>query len=383
MTKFMSELAASLEPYVPGEQPKDKKYIKLNTNENPYPPSQKVIDAIASASADLRLYPDPDATAVRRAAAQHCCRALKLTGTSAIDEDNVFVGNGSDEVLAFIFPTFFKGKKIAFADITYSFYPVYSSLFEVHYEKLPLTDDFSVKIEQYTDDILSGVYGDIGGIMLCNPNAPTGRALPLADIEHIVKSNSERIVIVDEAYVDFGAESAVSLVNKYENLLVTQTLSKSRQLAGMRVGIAIGCKELIAALNVVKNSFNSYTADRLGIAAAEAAFNDEAYFNETREKIMNTRDRVTEALCGLGFDVIPSSANFIFAQPPAFEHAKGGTDDETDAGAMFRMLREVGVLVRYFNKPRINNRLRITIGTQEEMDALVDAVKSILGKQEA
>ena len=381
MTKFMSELAASLEPYVPGEQPKDRKYVKLNTNENPYPPSQRVMEAIASASADLRLYPDPDATAVRRAAAQHCCRALNLTGAAAIDEDNIFVGNGSDEVLAFIFPTFFKGKRIAFADITYSFYPVYASLFEVPYEKLPLLDDFSINMEQYIKEVPEGTYGSIGGILLCNPNAPTGRALPLEDIEHIVKANEDRLVVVDEAYVDFGAESAVSLVNKYENLLVTQTLSKSRQLAGMRVGIAIGCKDLIAALNAVKNSFNSYTADRLGIAAAEAAFDDEAYFNETREKIMNTRARVTRELCKLGFDVIPSSANFIFAQPPAFVHAPSGAEDETDAGAMFRMLREAGVLVRYFNKPRINNRLRITIGTEEEMTSLVLAVKSILGNQ--
>lgn len=381
MTRFMSELAASLEPYVPGEQPKDKKYIKLNTNENPYPPSQKVLGAIASASADLRLYPDPDATAVRSAVAKHCCRALGLTGGDAVDEDNVFVGNGSDEVLAFIFPTFFKGKKIAFADITYSFYPVYSALFEIPYEKLPLLDDFSINVDQYVKDIPGGAHGSIGGILLCNPNAPTGRALPLADIERIVKANADRIVIVDEAYVDFGAESAVSLVNKHDNLLVTQTLSKSRQLAGMRVGIAIGCKDLIAALNAVKNSFNSYTADRLGIAAATAAFDDDEYFNDTRAKIIAAREHVTEELRSLGFDVIPSSANFIFAQPPAFEHAPGGSGSETDAGAMFRMLREAGVLVRYFNKPRINNRLRITIGTDDEMAALVEAVKDILGKQ--
>ena len=227
-------------------------------------------------------------------------------------------------------------------------------------------------------DIPGGAHGSIGGILLCNPNAPTGRALPLADIERIVKANADRIVIVDEAYVDFGAESAVSLVNKHDNLLVTQTLSKSRQLAGMRVGIAIGCKDLIAALNAVKNSFNSYTADRLGIAAATAAFDDDEYFNDTRARIIAAREHVTKELRSLGFDVIPSSANFIFAQPPEFDHAPGGADGETDAGAMFRMLREAGVLVRYFNKPRINNRLRITIGTEEEMAELVAAVKSIL-----
>lgn len=383
MTKFMSELAASLEPYVPGEQPKDRKYIKLNTNENPYPPSQKVTAAIASAAADLRLYPDPDASAVREAAARYYCSALKLEGADIVDADNIFVGNGSDEVLAFIFPTFFKGKKIAFADITYSFYPVYSQLFEVPFEKLLLNEDFSIDLEQYTKDVPGGKFGDIGGVLLCNPNAPTGRALPLSDVEEIAAANSDRIVIVDEAYVDFGAESAVSLVNRYENLLVTQTLSKSRQLAGMRVGIAVGCKDLIAALNAVKNSFNSYTADRLGIAAATAAFDDVEYFDKTRSAIMATRERVTAQLEEIGFDVIPSGANFIFAEPPTFEHlADEGAPaaDETDAGAMFRMLRSEGILVRYFNKPRINDRLRITIGTDAEMDELVKAVKKILKK---
>ena len=370
MTPFLSKLAASLEPYVPGEQPKDRKYIKLNTNENPYPPSKKVTDAIAAAAADLRLYPDPDATQVRTAAAGYYNRALALSGGDAVDEDNIFVGNGSDEVLAFIFPTFFKGKKIAFADITYSFYPVYSALFEVKYDLLPLKDDFSIDVDQY----VSGLAPDIEGVLLCNPNAPTGRALPLADIERILKANPGRFFVVDEAYVDFGAESVVGLVNRYENLLVTQTLSKSRQLAGMRVGIAIGSKPVIAGLNAVKNSFNSYTADRLGIAAASAAFDDVDYFNETRTKIMATRQRTTEALEKLGFDVIPSGSNFIFAQPPAFSHEEG----VTDAGAMFKLLREKGILVRYFNKPRIDNRLRISIGTDQEMEALTEGIKKLL-----
>ena len=370
MTSFLSELAASLEPYVPGEQPQDRKYVKLNTNENPYPPSEKVLAAIAGAAGDLRLYPDPDATKVRTAAAAYYNHALQLEGADHLDEDNIFVGNGSDEVLAFVFPTFFKGKKIAFADVTYSFYPVYSALYEVSYELLPLTEDFSVDVEQY----VSGLGADIQGVLLCNPNAPTGKALLRKDIERILQANPNRMFVVDEAYVDFGAESVVSLVNRYENLLVTQTLSKSRQLAGMRVGLAIGSKALIEGINAVKNSFNSYSADRLGIAAATAAFEDAAYFDETREKIMATRQRTTEALEALGFDVIPSGTNFVFAQPPAFAHGA----EETDAGAMFRQLRADGVLVRYFKKPRIDNRLRITIGTDEEMDALLTSVKKIL-----
>lgn len=386
MTRFISRLAGSLEPYVPGEQPKDRKYVKLNTNENPYPPSEKVTAAIAAAAKDLRLYPDPDATQVRRAAAGYFNGALGLGGADVLDEDNIFVGNGSDEVLAFIFPTFFKGKKIAFADITYSFYPVYAALFEVPYERLPLKDDFSIDISQYTEGIKNGAYGDIGGVLLCNPNAPTGRALALADIEAIASANCDRLVVVDEAYVDFGTDSAVVLVNRYDNLLVTQTLSKSRQLAGMRVGLAIGCRELIAALNAVKNSFNSYTADRLGIAAASAALEDVEYFDETRHRIMSTRSRVTAELEALGFDVIPSGANFIFAEPPALGRrqdaeasgAEHKENTETDAGYIFRLLREAGILVRYFNKPRIDNRLRITIGTDEEMDIFVEAVKRII-----
>jgi histidinol-phosphate aminotransferase len=370
MTKYLSELAKSLEPYVPGEQPKDKKYVKLNTNENPYPPSQKVAEAIKSEIMNLRLYPDPDATAVRESAAAYYNKKLNLSAGDILDADNIFVGNGTDEVLALIFPAFFKGKKIAFADITYSFYPVYAALFEVEYEILPLTEDFSIDVEQY----ISGISSDVGGILLCNPNAPTGRLLGLEQVEKIAAANQDKLVVVDEAYIDFGGETAVSLVNRYENLLITQTLSKSRQLAGMRAGVAIGCHDLIAGINTVKNSFNSYTADRLAIAAASAAFDDAEYFDETTSKITATRTRITKELESLGFDVIPSGSNFIFAQPPAFEHST----DETDAGAMFRLLREAGVLVRYFNKPRINNRLRISIGTDEEMDTFMAAVKKIL-----
>jgi len=377
MSKYLSDLAKSLDPYVPGEQPKDKKYVKLNTNENPYPPSQKVLDAIATASADLRLYPDPDATAVREAIAKYYNDSLKLQGGDVLDSDNVFIGNGSDEVLAFVFPTFFKGKKIAFADITYSFYPVYCALFEIPYKLLPLTDDFAIDMAAYTgggaDVAAAGEAGvidaDIEGLLLCNPNAPTGRALSLAEVEAILAANSDKLVLVDEAYVDFGGETAVGLVNRYENLLVCQTLSKSRQLAGMRVGAAIACKDVIAGLNSVKNSFNSYTADRLGIAAAKAAFEDVEYFDKTRNQIMATRERAVEELQSLGFDVIPSKANFVFAKP-----------SDMPAAELFKKLRDDGILVRYFSKPRIDDRLRISIGTDEEMDAMIASAKKILGK---
>ncbi len=366
MTKYLSKLAAELEPYVPGEQPKDKKYIKLNTNENPYPPSQAVLEAITRETENLRLYPDPDASALRKAAVGYYNQTLGLSDGDLLTEDNVFIGNGSDEVLAFIFPAFFKGKKIAFADITYSFYPVYSSLFEVPYELLPLTDDFSIDLEQYCGKINS----DIGGLLLCNPNAPTGRALPLADVKRILEANRDRLVVVDEAYVDFGAETAVGLVNRYDNLLVTQTLSKSRQLAGMRIGLAIGSKPLIDGLNTVKNSFNSYTADRLAVVAGAAAFEDTEYFAETRGRIIKTRERITNELKMMGFDVIPSSSNFIFVSPVKIA-----------ASELFSALRERGILVRYFAKPRIDNRLRISIGTDNEMDAFLKAVGEILAER--
>ena len=364
-TTFLSELAAGLEPYVPGEQPKDKKYIKLNTNENPYPPSEAVIRAIEEEAANLRLYPDPDATAVRTAAAEYYNDALQLTGTDRLTEENIFVGNGSDEVLAFLFPTFFKGKKIAFADVTYSFYPVYASLFEVPYELLPLKEDLAVDVEQYC----GGLPGDIGAVLLCNPNAPTGRALQLAEVERILAANPEKLIVVDEAYVDFGAQTAAGAVNRYENLLITQTLSKSRQLAGIRAGIAVASKSLIAGINAVKNSFNSYTADRLAIAAAAAAFRDRQSFDMTREKIISTRQRIEEQLRELGFDVIPSSSNFLFVAPRGIEAAE-----------LFSRLREAGILVRYFAKPRIDDRLRITVGTDEEMDALIREIRNILGR---
>ncbi len=364
MTKFLSDLAAGLEPYTPGEQPKDKKYIKLNTNENPYPPSEHVMFAIEDEMTNLRLYPDPDASIARNAAADYYNKALNLQGKTVLTEENIFIGNGSDEVLALIFPTFFKGKRIAYADITYSFYPVYCALYEVDYKLLSLKDDFSIDVEEYC----TGIDEDIKGILLCNPNAPTSRALTHDEVEHIIASNPDRLVVVDEAYVDFGAETVIDLINKYDNLLVCQTLSKSRQLAGMRIGLAVASKPLIDGLNAVKNSFNSYTADRLGIASCKAAFEDTEYFEETRKKIISTRERTVKELSALGFDIIPPSANFIFAKPPV--HIK--------ASDLFKQLRDKGVLVRYFAKPRIDDRLRISIGTEEEMDGLIAAVKELI-----
>lgn len=363
MTRYLSELASGLEPYVPGEQPKDRKYIKLNANENPYPPSEKVQQAIAAELGSLRMYPDPDAAPARKAAADYYNSALSLTGDDLLTEDNIFVGNGSDEVLAFIFPTFFKGKKIAFADITYSFYPVYCALFEVEYELLPLKEDFSFDLDQYC----GGLSDDIQGLLVCNPNAPTGRALTLSQVEDILRSNRDKLVVVDEAYVDFGAETAAGVIHRHENLLITQTLSKSRQLAGVRAGIAIGSKPLIDGLNAVKNSFNSYTADRLGTAAVKAAFEDVEYFEESIKKVCATREWTTKELEKLGFDVIPSFTNFIFTEPAGISAAE-----------LFKALREEGILVRYFAKPVLDRRLRITIGTDEEMEQMIAAVKKIL-----
>ena len=364
MTRFISDLAESLVPYVPGEQPKDKKYVKLNTNENPYPPSPAVLEAIRKESENLRLYPDPDADAARLAAAEYYNRVLGLEGEALLDKRNFFIGNGSDEILALICPSFFTGKKIAFPDITYTFYPVFASLFQIPYHILPLKEDFSMDL-----DAMKPLPGDVSGMLLCNPNAPTGKALGLEMVKEVLEANRDRLIVVDEAYIDFGGETAAGLVNLYDNLLVVQTLSKSRQLAGIRSGLAIGCRELIGVLDTVKNTFNSYTADRLAIAAAVAAFEDTAYFDETRKKIMETRESVTEELRKMEFDVVESSSNFIFARPPAPLAAK----------ALFMELRNRGVLVRYFDKPRIDDRLRVTIGTPGEMKIFIQTLKEIIG----
>jgi len=351
MSKYWSKLALSLEPYVPGEQLKDKKYIKLNTNENPYPPSPKVIEAIKTAANDsLKLYPDPTGEDLK-------CVLAKYYG---LNKNQVFLGNGSDEVLAFSFMAFFNpDESILFPDITYSFYPVYSNIFKINYEAIPLSEDFSLPLEQF--------FNSKGGVIIPNPNAPTARAISLKNIEEILKKNKEKVVIIDEAYVDFGAESVVGLVDKYPNLLVIQTLSKSRSLAGLRVGYAFGHEELIEGLTRVKDSINSYTLDRLALAGAVAAIKDDEYFQLTRKKIIDTRKSVVSRLEKLGFKVVPSRANFIF-----ISHAK------VKAEEIFLKLKQESVLVRYFKKPRIDNYLRVSIGNDEEMDSLIKALKQVL-----
>ncbi|EXR46652.1 histidinol-phosphate transaminase [Acinetobacter baumannii] len=349
--RFWSPEVRELEPYVPGEQPKIQNLLKLNTNENPYPPSPKVVEAVQAVlheKADvLRLYPDPDATALKQAIAKQ----------QYIDVSQVFVGNGSDEVLAHIFKAFFlQDEPILYPDITYSFYPVYSQFFGTKTKEIPLNENFEIDVRDYTQPN--------GGVIIPNPNAPTSIALSLAEIEQVLQANPDRVVVIDEAYVDFGAESAVSLINRYENLVVCQTTSKSRSLAGLRVGFAIAQSHLIAALEAVKNSFNSYPIDRFAIAAAVASFEDQAYFEEQCQKVISSREKLVRDLTELGFNVLPSKANFIFA-----------THSQHDAGQLAQKLREQGIIVRYFNKPRINQFLRITVGTDEQNARLVQTLK--------
>ncbi|MDC5276118.1 histidinol-phosphate transaminase [Acinetobacter baumannii] len=349
--RFWSPEVRELEPYVPGEQPKIQNLLKLNTNENPYPPSPKVVEAVQAVlheQADaLRLYPDPDATALKQAIAKQ----------QNIEVSQVFVGNGSDEVLAHIFKAFFlQDEPILYPDITYSFYPVYSQFFGTKTKEIPLNENFEIDVRDYTQSN--------GGVIITNPNAPTSIALSLAEIEQVLQANPDRVVVIDEAYVDFGAESAVSLINRYENLVVCQTTSKSRSLAGLRVGFAIAQSHLIAALEAVKNSFNSYPIDRFAIAAAVASFEDQAYFEEQCQKVITSREKLVRDLTELGFNVLPSKANFIFA-----------THSQHDAGQLAQKLREQGIIVRYFNKPRINQFLRITVGTDEQNARLVQTLK--------
>ncbi|MBP4232448.1 histidinol-phosphate transaminase [Acinetobacter baumannii] len=349
--RFWSPEVRELEPYVPGEQPKIQNLLKLNTNENPYPPSPKVVEAVQEVlheQADvLRLYPDPDATVLKQAIAKQ----------QNIDVSQVFVGNGSDEVLAHIFKAFFlQDGPILYPDITYSFYPVYSQFFGTKTKEIPLNENFEIDVRDYTQPN--------GGVIITNPNAPTSIALSLAEIEQVLQANPDRVVVIDEAYVDFGAESAVSLINRYENLVVCQTTSKSRSLAGLRVGFAIAQSHLIAALGAVKNSFNSYPIDRFAIAAAVASFEDQAYFEEQCQKVITSREKLVRDLTELGFNVLPSKANFIFA-----------THSQHDAGQLAQKLREQGIIVRYFNKPRINQFLRITVGTNEQNARLVQTLK--------
>lgn len=351
MNRYWSRLAQGLEPYVPGEQPRDRKYIKLNTNENPYGPSPKVVEAIKGAVDDsLRLYPDPTCDMLLGAAAE----------SYGVGKDQIFAGNGSDEVLAFSFMAFFDpGRTIVFPNITYSFYPVYASLFKLDYVTTPLDSEFNIPSEE--------LMRSSGGIIIANPNAPTGRALPLSTIRTVLEGNPDAVVIVDEAYIDYGGESAVRLIDEYPNLLVIHTFSKSRSLAGMRIGFAFGDKELIKALNSVKNSFNSYTLDRLAIVAGTEALREAAYYQKITGKIIATREHFIQELRNRGFEVIESAANFVFASHVTVR-----------AERIFKGLRDRGILVRYFKKPIIDNHLRISIGTDAEMVRVIEALDQIL-----
>ena len=350
MSKFWSPLVSSLVPYVPGEQPKMANLVKLNTNENPFGPSPKVIEAIqAELNDSLRLYPDPEGESLRQT----------IAGYHSVKPEQVFLGNGSDEVLAHIFYALFQhGQPVLFPDVTYSFYPVYCGLYKIEGRTVPLTDSFEINPEDYKQPN--------GGIIFPNPNAPTGRYLGLEHVEAILQANPERVVVVDEAYVDFGGESAIKLVDIYPNLLVSQTLSKARSLAGLRVGFAIGHPDLIEALNRVKNSFNSYPLDRLALAGAKAAYEDEAWFQKSCKGVISERERVTKSLEGLSFEVLPSKANFVFAR----HRAKSGE-------SLAKALREQGIIVRHFNKPRISDFLRITIGTPEQNNSLISGLNSL------
>ena len=355
MSRFWSKVVNDLTPYIPGEQPKLANLIKLNTNENPYPPSPGVLAAIQAELGDdaarLRLYPDPNADLLKAAIAKNY----------AITPQQVFLGNGSDEVLAHIFMALLKHEQpILFPDITYSFYPVYCGLYNVDSRTVPLADDFTINPADYCGQ-------PNGGIIFPNPNAPTGRLLGLAAVERILKANPDSVVVVDEAYVDFGGDSAIPLINRYDNLLVVHTLSKSRSLAGLRVGFAAGHPALIEALERVKNSFNSYPLDRLAIAGAVAAFEDREYFERTRQAVIASRDMLTAALAQLGFDVLPSAANFIFAR-----------HSQHDAAQLAQALRMKNIIVRHFKLPRIDQFLRITVGTDTECQALSDALRQII-----
>ena len=352
MSRYWSKLVHALTPYLPGEQPKINNLIKLNTNENPYGPSPKVIAALQKEATDsLRLYPDPNSDGLKQAIALY----------HGLNANQVFVGNGSDEVLAHVFNALLKhDKPILFPDITYSFYPVYCGLYEIAFETVPLNDAFEIKVEDY--------FKANGGIIFPNPNAPTGRLVDLGDIERLLNQNTESVVVIDEAYVDFGGESAVKLVNRYPQLLVTHTLSKGRSLAGLRVGYAVGHPDLIDALHRVKDSFNSYPLDRFAQAGATAAIEDQAYFEECCQRVIKTRGVVVESLQRLGFEVLPSGANFIFARHPSH-----------DAERLSALLREQKIIIRHFKKPaRIDQFLRITIGTDAQCQALISALENII-----
>ena len=350
MNSYWGDVVKKLTPYEPGEQPKNSLFLKLNTNENPYAPSPKVLKAIkASVKESLRLYPDPESMNLK----------TSISNYYGLEISNIFVGNGSDEILAFIFQALLKkSRPIFFPDITYSFYPVYCNLFDIQYKTIPLDKEFKINFADYRINN--------GGIIFPNPNAPTGIPKSLNEIEELLKINKDSVVVVDEAYVDFGTESAVNLVNQYKNLVVTQSMSKSRSLAGMRLGFAFADQGLIEALSRIKNSFNSYPVDRLAQAAGIAAINDEDYFTETRENIIEARTFLEKNLLEMNFKTLPSGANFVFTK----HHTM-------NASEIFKKLRDSGILVRHFNNPdRISQYLRITVGTMKQMKQLISILKS-------
>lgn len=356
MSRFLSPRFAGLEAYVPGEQPRGRSYIKLNTNESPYPPSPEVIRRLSEKEAEnLNLYPDPTGQVLKE----------KLAALYGVEAKNVFLANGSDEILNFSFMAFCDSEHgAAFPDISYGFYPVYADLYGIPADIIPLKEDFSVDYRDYLDAKKM--------VVIANPNAPTGMTIPVREIEEILKSNRDQVVLIDEAYVDFGGESCIPLTRRYDNLIVSQTYSKSRSMAGARLGFAIAGEELIADLEKIKYSTNPYNINRLTLAAGEAAVDSDAYFRENAKKIADTREKTRNELIEAGFAVLPSSANFIFA--------KSGT---VGGGELYRELKERGILVRHFENPRIRDFVRISIGTPKQMEALVRTMKEIVAEADA
>lgn len=355
MLSAWKENLRKIEPYVPGEQSKDKDIVKINANENPYPPSPKAVEVLKNFDTNnLRFYPNANSTKLKEALAKYY----------GVGVENVFVGNGSDDVLAVAFQSFFNSDKpIAYPDLTYSFYPVWCSLFGIEYKTYAVGDDFRINAEDYKEKN--------GGVIIPNPNAPTSLGEGTDFVKKILDYNQDSVVIIDEAYVDFGGVSSVPLVKKYENLLVTGTFSKSRSLAGLRIGFAIGSKTLIDVMEAVKNSYNSYTVDSISIEVGSASIEDDEYFKSTCQKVIKTRQRVTDELRKLGFDVLDSQTNFIFA-----------THDKYSMKEMFEYLKTQKVFIRYFSLPRIENYVRITIGTDDEMDIFIQKAKEFLANDD-
>ncbi len=353
MSKYFTSRLASLSPYVPGEQPQDKKYIKLNTNESPFSPSPEVTDAVTNEVNKLQLYSDPECVELRR----------QMSEIYGIPADMIVMTNGSDEILNFAFTAFADEKSpLAFADITYGFYPVFAELNHIPYTEIPLKNDFSIDVKDYI--------GINKTVVIANPNAPTGKYLSLKDIEKVIASNPNNVVIIDEAYIDFGGESAVSLVPKYNNLLVVGTFSKSRSMAGARLGFGFGCPELIKDINTLRYSTNPYNVNRLTSAAGIAALKSQKYYDDNCKTIIKNREWTESELIKLGFDVIPSMANFIFAK-----------SNSIDGEKLYLALKEKGVLVRHFGKEKIKDYNRITVGTLDQMKTLIEKIKEITGEQ--